>query len=112
MIADTKLGHFGTDRSHDTGEFVAKDRGGRKETVVGGREVRVAQPGRSNVKEDLAAHGAGDVNLVEVEPAADGVENEGFHGPQDARVPSASLVQRYQGVSRKRQRAANAVDIH
>jgi hypothetical protein len=97
VIANTKLGHFGTDRGHDTGELVTKDRGGGKETVVGDREVRVAQPRRSNVNENLAAHGGGDVDVIEVEPAADGVENESFHAPEDALVRGVSLVKRCQG---------------
>jgi hypothetical protein len=65
--------------------------------VVGDREVRVTQPRGANLNENLAAHRGGDVDVIEVEPAADGVENESFHDPEDALVLGASLVKRCQG---------------
>jgi hypothetical protein len=73
VIADADLCDVGADGSHDPRDFVAQDRRCRDEVVRGEQKVGVTQPGRSNVDESLASHRGGDVDVLELEPAADGV---------------------------------------
>jgi hypothetical protein len=66
------------------------------------------QPGRSNLNENLAAHGDGDVHVVELEPAADGVENECLH----AAKMRLSEGDRPSSVVKQHQCASTTTDIY
>jgi hypothetical protein len=79
VVSDPQLRDLGAHGSHDSGDLVTKDRRRGNEVMRGEQEIGVTKPRRSHLNEDLAAHGSGDVDVVEVEPAADGIENERFH---------------------------------
>jgi hypothetical protein len=57
----------------------------------------VTKPRGSNLDEDLSADRRRDIHILELEPAADGVENKSFHDREDALVPAEAPVKRCQG---------------
>jgi hypothetical protein len=94
VISDAKLRDIRPHANDDPGHLVAEHRRRRGELVRGEQEVGVAQPGCTNLDEDLAAYGSGDVHVFELESTADGIENECFHARSlcPARADSPSSV--------------------
>jgi hypothetical protein len=99
VISDAELRDFGPHGGHDPVELVTEDRRHPHEVVRGEQEVGVAQPGGSNLDEDLPPHRRGEVHVLELEPAADGVQNECLH---TARACAGRRRLARQALSRKR----------
>ena len=79
MISDTDLRDIGTDCGHDPRNLVTKHRWQWNDIVSSEQKVRMTQPRGLHVDEDFASERRSDINVFEIEPAAECVNYKCFH---------------------------------
>ena len=79
MISDTELRDIRTDCSHDPCDLVTKHRWRWNDIVSGEKQVGMTQPRRLHVDEDFASDRRSDVNVFEIKPMTERVQDQCFH---------------------------------
>jgi len=79
VIADVHLRDVRTDRSHDSGDLVTQHRRCRRDVVSGKQQIGVTESRSLHVDEDFASHRRSDVNVLEIKPTAQRVQDQCFH---------------------------------
>jgi hypothetical protein len=81
VVAELYLGDPGTDGGDHSGNLMAEHaRKPKSETVFGDREIGVTKPSRFDVDEYLASDRFSDVDVLDHESFADGIDDRCPHG--------------------------------
>jgi hypothetical protein len=79
VISDTKLRDVRTDCSYDPRNLVTKHRRRWNDIVSSEKQVGVTQPRSLHVDEDFASGRRSDVNVFEIKPMTERVQDQCFH---------------------------------
>jgi hypothetical protein len=79
VIPHAELRDVWTDCRHNSRDLMAEDRRRRENRAGGEEQVRVAQPGRSHINQDLTPYRRGNLHILEIEPMADRVNDKRLH---------------------------------
>ena len=97
MISDAELRDIGPNRGRDPRDLVTKHHRRWNDIVSSKQKVGMTQAGRLHLDENFAPNRRRDVNVLEVEPAAERVNYKSFHLGPPSSCPQTNLMSQAAG---------------